>query len=117
MVKFTSDVEAADALATAYKDLKGEIGKVVIGQEGVIRLVLTAIFCHGHSLLVGVPGLAKTLLVHTIAEALDLQFKRIQFTPDLMPSDILGAETMDKERNFKFVQGDRKSTRLNSSHV
>jgi len=105
MVKFTSDVEAADALATAFKDLKGEIGKVVIGQEGVIRLVLTAIFCHGHSLLVGVPGLAKTLLVHTIADALDLQFKRIQFTPDLMPSDILGAETMDKERNFKFVRG------------
>lgn len=105
MVKFTSDVEAADALATAYKDLKKEIGKVVIGQEGVIRLVLTAIFCHGHSLLVGVPGLAKTLLVHTIAEALDLEFKRIQFTPDLMPSDILGAETMDRERNFKFVRG------------
>jgi len=105
MAKFTSDVEAADALATAYKDLRSEIGKVVIGQEGVIRLVLTAIFCHGHSLLVGVPGLAKTLLVHTIADALDLQFKRIQFTPDLMPSDILGAETMDKERNFKFVQG------------
>src|SRR5690606_14957277 len=105
MGKFASDVEAADALATAYKGLKEEIGKVVIGQHDVIRLVLTAIFCHGHSLLVGVPGLAKTLLVHTIADALDLQFKRIQFTPDLMPSDILGAETMDKERNFKFVKG------------
>lgn len=105
MVKFTSDVEAADALAVAYKALKDEIRKVVIGQDEVIRLVLTGIFCHGHSLLVGVPGLAKTLLVHTIADALDLQFKRIQFTPDLMPSDILGAETMDKERNFKFVKG------------
>jgi MoxR-like ATPase len=105
MGKFASDVEAADALATAYKNLKEEIGKVVIGQHEVIRLVLTGIFCHGHSLLVGVPGLAKTLLVQTIAQALDLQFKRIQFTPDLMPSDILGAETMDKERNFKFVKG------------
>ena len=105
MGKYVSDVEAADALATAYKNLKEEIGKVVIGQHEVIRLVLTGIFCHGHSLLVGVPGLAKTLLVQTIAQALDLEFKRIQFTPDLMPSDILGAETMDRERNFKFVKG------------
>jgi MoxR-like ATPase len=105
MLKFTSDIQAADALAVAYKELKDEIRKVVIGQDEVIKLVLTGIFCHGHSLLVGVPGLAKTLLVHTIADALDLQFKRIQFTPDLMPSDILGAETMDKERNFKFVKG------------
>jgi MoxR-like ATPase len=77
----------------------------VIGQEDVVRQVLIAIFCQGHSLLVGVPGLAKTLLVQTIATSLDLQFKRIQFTPDLMPSDIVGAETMDKERNFKFVRG------------
>jgi MoxR-like ATPase len=105
MVRYTSDIEAADALATAYQKLKSEISKVIIGQDEVVKLVLTGIFCHGHSLLVGVPGLAKTLLVHTIANALDLQFKRIQFTPDLMPSDILGAETMDKERNFKFVQG------------
>jgi len=105
MVRYASDVEAADALAAAYQKLKSEISKVVIGQDEVVKLVLTGIFCHGHSLLVGVPGLAKTLLVHTIADALDLQFKRIQFTPDLMPSDILGAETMDKERNFKFVQG------------
>jgi MoxR-like ATPase len=105
MVRYGSDVEAADALAAAYHKLKGEISKVVIGQDEVVKLVLTAIFCQGHSLLVGVPGLAKTLLVHTIADALDLQFKRIQFTPDLMPSDILGAETMDKERNFKFVRG------------
>jgi MoxR-like ATPase len=105
MTKFTSDVEAADALAAAYNKLKREISKVVVGQEEVVRQVLTAIFCQGHSLLVGVPGLAKTLLVNTIATSLDLQFKRIQFTPDLMPSDILGAETMDKERNFKFVKG------------
>lgn len=105
MVMFSSDVEAADALSAAYKNLKVEISKVVIGQDEVVRQVLTAIFCQGHSLLVGVPGLAKTLLVQTIATSLDLQFKRIQFTPDLMPSDIVGAETMDKERNFKFVKG------------
>jgi MoxR-like ATPase len=105
MSKFASDVEAADALASAYKKLSGEISRIVIGQEDVIRQVLIAIFCQGHSLLVGVPGLAKTLLVQTIAKSLDLQFKRIQFTPDLMPSDIVGAETMDKERNFKFVKG------------
>jgi MoxR-like ATPase len=103
--QFTNDVEAADALANAYRTLKNEIAKVVIGQDDVVRLVLTGIFCQGHSLLVGVPGLAKTLLVQTIATSLDLQFKRIQFTPDLMPSDIVGAETMDKERNFQFVKG------------
>ena len=105
MTKYASEVEAANALATSYQDLKAEISKVVIGQDEVVRQVLIAIFCQGHSLLIGVPGLAKTLLVHTIATALDLQFKRIQFTPDLMPSDIVGAETMDKERNFKFVKG------------
>lgn len=103
--QFTNDVEAADALAKAYQNLKNEIAKVVVGQDEVVRLVLTGIFCQGHSLLVGVPGLAKTLLVQTIATSLDLQFKRIQFTPDLMPSDIVGAETMDKERNFQFVKG------------
>jgi MoxR-like ATPase len=105
MTKFASDVDAANALAGAYKNLTAEISKIVIGQEEVVRQVLTAIFCQGHSLLVGVPGLAKTLLVQTIATSLELQFKRIQFTPDLMPSDIVGAETMDKERNFKFVRG------------
>jgi MoxR-like ATPase len=105
MIQFSSDVEAADALAAAYKKLKAEISAVVIGQDEVVRQVLTGIFCQGHSLLVGVPGLAKTLLVQTIALALDLEFKRIQFTPDLMPSDIIGAETMDRERNFKFVRG------------
>jgi MoxR-like ATPase len=105
MTKFASDVEAANGLASSYQKLKAEISKVVIGQDEVVRQVLTAIFCQGHSLLVGVPGLAKTLLVQTIATSLELQFKRIQFTPDLMPSDIVGAETMDKERNFKFVRG------------
>lgn len=103
--QFSNDVEAADALSEAHKKLKAEIAKVVVGQDEVVKLLLTSIFCQGHSLLVGVPGLAKTLLVHTIATSLDLQFKRIQFTPDLMPSDIVGAETMDKERNFNFVKG------------
>lgn len=105
MSKYPSDVEAADALAGTYKNLAKEIAKVIVGQDEVVRLVLTAVFCQGHSLLIGVPGLAKTLLVQTIARALDLQFKRIQFTPDLMPSDIIGAETMDRERNFKFIKG------------
>ncbi|MCX8491982.1 MAG: AAA family ATPase, partial [Cyclobacteriaceae bacterium] len=103
--QFTNDVEAADALAQNYLNLKNEIAKIVVGQDEVIRLILTGIFCQGHSLLIGVPGLAKTLLVQTIATSLDLQFKRIQFTPDLMPSDIVGAETMDKERNFQFIKG------------
>ncbi len=102
---FANDVEAADALAQAYKNLKTEIAKIIVGQDDVVRLTLTAIFCHSHALLIGVPGLAKTLLVQTISQALDLQFKRIQFTPDLMPSDIVGAETLDKERNFQFVKG------------
>ncbi|MFY7788137.1 MAG: AAA family ATPase [Thermoflexibacteraceae bacterium] len=102
---FQSDVEAADALAKSYKELHKEISKVIIGQDEVVRLVLTAIFCQGHCLLVGVPGLAKTSLIQTISRVLDLKFNRIQFTPDLMPSDILGAETMDKDRNFKFVKG------------
>jgi len=105
MKEFTSDVEAANELHKAYNDLKDEISKVIIGQDEVVRLLLTSIFCQGHCLLVGVPGLAKTLLIQSIASALDLRFNRIQFTPDLMPSDILGAETLDKDRNFKFIQG------------
>jgi MoxR-like ATPase len=105
MSRFTSEVEAADALAADSKKLKSEIARVVVGQHDVVHLMLMSIFCKGHALLVGVPGLAKTLLVQTIAGALDLQFKRIQFTPDLMPSDIVGSETLDKERNFHFVKG------------
>ena len=105
MTKFASDVEAANALGASYEKLRSEISKVVIGQDEVVRQVLIAIFCQGHSLLIGVPGLAKTLLVQTIATSLELQFKRIQFTPDLLPSDIVGAGTMDKDRNFKFVKG------------
>jgi len=104
-VPYTSDVAAAEALNDSYKKLKSEISKVVIGQDDTVRLLLTAIFCQGHCLLVGVPGLAKTLLIQTIASALDLDYNRIQFTPDLMPSDILCSETLDQERNFKFIKG------------
>lgn len=100
-----TEVETADQMHEAFLRLKKEIGKVIVGQEDVVKLVLTALFCEGHSLLVGVPGLAKTLLIKTIASALDLSFNRIQFTPDLMPSDIVGAETLDKERNFRFIKG------------
>jgi MoxR-like ATPase len=98
-------VEAATALHGAFEKLKSEISKVIIGQEEVVRLVLISIFCQGHSLLVGVPGLAKTLLIKTISQALNLSFNRIQFTPDLMPSDIIGSETLDNQRNFKFIKG------------
>ena len=88
---FKSDVEAVDALANKYQDLRQEIGKVIVGQDEVVKAVIIALFSNGHSLLVGVPGLAKTLLVSTIASVLDLYFTRIQFTPDLMPSDIIGS--------------------------
>jgi MoxR-like ATPase len=101
----TNQVQTADALAQAYKDLTREIGKVIIGQDEVVRLVLTSIFCQGHCLLVGVPGLAKTLLVQTISNVLDLSYNRIQFTPDLMPGDIVGNETLDMNREFKFIRG------------
>ncbi len=110
MQKYQTEVEAADALAQKYRELKQEIGKVIIGQEDVVEKLLIALFCKGHTLLVGVPGLAKTLLISTIAQVLDLKFSRIQFTPDLMPSDILGTELleMDEEtgrKYFKFVKG------------
>ena len=100
-----NEVQAADAMKEAYSRLHKEISKVMVGQDETVKLVLTAIFCQGHCLLVGVPGLAKTLLISTISQALDLSFNRIQFTPDLMPSDITGSETMDSNRNFKFIKG------------
>jgi MoxR-like ATPase len=100
-----SEVEAADALKLAYEQITGEIGKVIIGQQEVVKFVLISIFSNGHCLLVGVPGLAKTLLVQTVAQVLDLDFKRIQFTPDLMPSDIIGSEILGEDRNFKFIKG------------
>ena len=102
---FKSDVEAVDALANKYQDLRQEIGKVIVGQDEVVKAVIIALFSNGHSLLVGVPGLAKTLLVSTIASVLDLDFKRIQFTPDLMPSDIIGSEILHENRTFQFNKG------------
>ncbi len=102
---FSSDVEAVDALRDAYNELRSEIGKVIIGQDQVVKDSLISIFSNGHCLLVGVPGLAKTLLVNTIARVLGLSYNRIQFTPDLMPSDIIGTEILDESRHFKFVKG------------
>ncbi len=100
-----SDVAAVTQLVSKYNALRQEIKKVIVGQDEVVEQVLLAIFSGGHALLIGVPGLAKTLLVNTVAEALGLKFKRIQFTPDLMPSDILGSEILDKDREFKFIKG------------
>ncbi len=100
-----SDKESVDQLVAHYKDLKNEIHKVIVGQDDVVDQVLISIFSRGHCLLVGVPGLAKTLLVNTISDCLGLSFNRIQFTPDLMPSDIIGSEVLDENRNFKFIQG------------
>ena len=104
-VAHKSEVEAVDSLAQSFVDLKREIGKVIIGQEEVVQTVIISLFSNGHSLLVGVPGLAKTLLVSTISQVLDLEFKRIQFTPDLMPSDITGSEILGDNRQFKFNKG------------
>jgi len=100
-----SDKEAIDQLVEHYKELKNEIHKVIVGQDEVVDQVLISIFSRGHCLLVGVPGLAKTLLVNTISQTLGLSFNRIQFTPDLMPSDIIGSEILDETRNFKFIKG------------
>ncbi len=100
-----SDKEGVDLLVKKYGVLKSEIHKVIVGQDEVVQQVIMSIFSNGHSLLVGVPGLAKTLLIQTISESLGLSFKRIQFTPDLMPSDIIGSEILDESRNFKFIKG------------
>lgn len=102
---YKSDVEAVDAFVVKYKMLNAEISKVIIGQDEVVKDVLISIFSKGHCLLVGVPGLAKTLLVNTIADVLGLSYNRIQFTPDLMPSDIIGSEILGDDRNFKFIKG------------
>ena len=100
-----SDVAAIQNLVAKQKALKQEIAKIIIGQDEVINQIVLSVFSGGHALLVGVPGLAKTLMVNTISQALGLDFKRIQFTPDLMPSDILGSEILDETRNFKFIKG------------
>ncbi len=104
-MNFKNDTEAIEAFISKYKQLNLEIAKVIVGQDETIKNVLISVFSKGHCLLVGVPGLAKTLLVNTIADALGLSFNRIQFTPDLMPSDIIGSEILDEQRNFKFIKG------------
>lgn len=105
MKNYNSDVEAVDDLRKTYQNLRNEISKVIIGQDEIIRDTLISIFSNGHCLLVGVPGLAKTLLVNTIARTLGLTYNRIQFTPDLMPSDIIGTEILNEARQFQFVKG------------
>lgn len=104
-VNFKNDTEAVEGFVSKYKELSAEIAKVIVGQEDTVKNVLISVFSKGHCLLVGVPGLAKTLLVNTIADALGLTFNRIQFTPDLMPSDIIGSEILDEQRHFQFIKG------------
>jgi MoxR-like ATPase len=105
MHNYATDIEAADALKAQAGAIRQAIGKIIVGQHDVVEKLIISILCNGHTLLVGVPGLAKTLLVKTIADALDLSFKRIQFTPDLMPSDIVGAEILSEQRQFQFIKG------------
>ena len=100
-----ADVKLLDEFVVQYNDFRNEISKIIVGQDEVVKEVLISIFCDGHCLLVGVPGLAKTLLVQTISDTLGMSFNRIQFTPDLMPSDIVGSEILDENRNFKFIKG------------
>jgi len=104
-MNYTNDVEAVDAFVKKYGQLKAEIAKIIVGQDEVVKHMLISIFSQGHVLLVGVPGLAKTLLVNTIGQVLGLSFNRIQFTPDLMPSDIVGTEILDENRKFRFIKG------------
>ncbi|WP_411273779.1 AAA family ATPase [Daejeonella sp.] len=105
MKTYATDVEAVDALHSSYNEIRDEIGQIIVGQDEVVKSVLISIFSNGHCLLVGVPGLAKTLLVQTVAQVLDLSYNRIQFTPDLMPSDIIGSEILGEDRTFKFIRG------------
>ena len=110
MMNTTDDVQAIDEFVVKYNEFKDEIAKVIVGQDDVVQEVLISIFCNGHCLLVGVPGLAKTLLVQTIADSLGLSFNRIQFTPDLMPSDITGTDIIEEDQNtskrsFRFFKG------------
>ncbi|MBC7744852.1 MAG: MoxR family ATPase [Flavobacterium sp.] len=102
---YQTEVEGVDALSAAYRETRKEVAQVIVGQDEVVKSVLISIFSNGHCLLVGVPGLAKTLLVQTVAQVLDLSYNRIQFTPDLMPSDIIGSEILGEDRTFKFMPG------------
>lgn len=105
MTNYPTETEAIDALSKSYNHIRKEISRVIVGQDDVVKSVLISIFSNGHCLLVGVPGLAKTLLVQTVSKVLDLSFNRIQFTPDLMPSDIVGSEILGEDRHFKFIKG------------
>ena len=100
-----TDVEAIEAFVEKYAELRQEIAKVIVGQDEVVKNILMAMFSRSHALLIGVPGLAKTLMITTIAKAVDMSYNRIQFTPDLMPSDITGSEILDENRKFRFVKG------------
>ncbi len=104
-MNYNNDAEAVDALKEIYEKFSGEVTKVIFGQDKIVKEVLITIFSGGHCLLIGVPGLAKTLLVNTLAEVLGLEYKRIQFTPDLMPSDIVGSEILNEKREFQFIKG------------
>ena len=104
-IAFPSDKEAVDALAQRYQQTLREVQQVIIGQDDIVKAVLISVFSNGHCLLVGVPGLAKTLLVQTMGRVLDLSFSRVQFTPDLMPGDITGSEVLDDQKNFRFIKG------------
>jgi len=104
-IEYRNDVEALEAFTGKVKQLKSEISKVIVGQEQVVDQLLTSIFSRGHCLLIGVPGLAKTLMINTLSQVLDLEYNRIQFTPDLMPSDIVGTEILGEDRKFKFIKG------------
>ena len=104
-MSYPNDVAAADALHQKYNELKKEISKVIVGQDQIVEALLISIFSNGHTLMIGLPGLAKTLLVKTLSQVLDLDFNRIQFTPDLMPSDITGSEILNEKREFQFLRG------------
>ena len=105
MIQYKSDTEALNDFVVKYRELRSEIGKVIVGQDEVVKNLLIAIFSRGHGLLVGVPGLAKTLMVNTLSKVLGLTFSRVKFTHDLMPSDIIGTEILDQDRNFRFIKG------------
>ncbi|HNW55144.1 MAG TPA: AAA family ATPase, partial [Bacteroidales bacterium] len=105
MIQYKSDTEALNDFTVKYQALRSEIGKVIVGQDEIVKNLLISIFSKGHALLVGVPGLAKTLMVNTLSQVLGLSYSRIQFTPDLMPSDIIGTEILDQDRNFRFIRG------------
>ncbi len=105
MKSYTNDVEATEGLRILYNQLKSEVAKVIVGQDEVVDKILISILCKGHALLIGVPGLAKTLMITTIAKTLGLSFSRIQFTPDLMPSDIIGTEILGEDRQFRYIKG------------